>query len=414
MKVLLGIVLVVILVSGFIRAKNTGDIFNPKIIFAFPIFVSFCVNLVFYDSKMSISEDAYFIYMTSVACFCIGLYLGEHLKLFRSEAVGYSLDIKYNRNLFRLYFAIAIIGLFFAVQHIIRGVTYKIYGNHYLDNLRHYSTYVHMVSGLGKYGPVFANIIMLMMSYKVFILNNRCNKDIFLLCLSYVIYFIYMAMDLSRTVILFAFMTILFIYSIGMQKRKKFNKRFKIIIGIAVVMLFLCFDFIAKQTNRAIVANGDSWWVFYFGSQFYVLDYIIPFKGRLYGIKSLGIIGRALARAGLLPSAGRDELQVLLNSMGSPVSSFVSGPYLDYGIIGSVLVMIFYGICIGYIYKRYRRSGGLWIIAYATCVYQCVLAFYAFCFGDSMQIYIFVLLFLMCNTKINGFSYMTHTSKSSI
>ena len=75
MKVLLGIVLVVILVSGFIRAKNTGDIFNPKIIFAFPIFVSFCVNLVFYDSKMSISEDAYFIYMTSVACFCIGLYL---------------------------------------------------------------------------------------------------------------------------------------------------------------------------------------------------------------------------------------------------------------------------------------------------------------------------------------------------
>ena len=30
MKVLLGIVLVVILVSGFIRAKNTGDIFNPK------------------------------------------------------------------------------------------------------------------------------------------------------------------------------------------------------------------------------------------------------------------------------------------------------------------------------------------------------------------------------------------------
>ena len=223
-----------------------------------------------------------------------------------------------------------------------------------------------------------------------------------------------MAMDLSRTVILFAFLTILFIYSIGIQKRKKFNNRLKIITCIAVVMLFLCFDFIAMQTNRAIVANGDSWWVFYFGSQFYVLDYIIPFKGRLYGIKSLGIIGRALAKAGLLPSGGRDELQVFLNSMGSPVSSFVSGPYLDYGIIGSVLVMIFYGICIGYIYKRYRRSGGLWIIAYATCVYQCVLAFYAFCFGDSMQIYIFVLLFLMCNTKINGFSYMTYTSKSSM
>lgn len=406
MKYILLITIIIILIYSIFMAKKNKDLFNPALVFILPIFLSLLINFVYYDKKFQISDGTYGIYWVSVVCFVLGLILGRRLKIFKNESKVQSIEIWYNKTIYKLYWGLAVVGVFFAIKQIIKGQQYGVYGKNLIDNVRHYTQYVQGPTILGKYGIVFADVVMLWLLYRVCILRDSRRKTHILLAVIIIIYNVYMATVFSRTNILYEFIVILFFLAqkyIHHSKTSKNSMKWLIIAGIVIIIMLGVFDFIAQRTNKIIGRSGESWWIFYFGSQFYVFDQnILHFEGRLFGWRSLGIVGRILYKFGLMPMQNIQYYQSVMAGTGNAVTSFVSAPYLDFGIVGSIIVMIFYGITIGYMHKRYLNTGGIWTIVYATCVFQCVLAFYAFVFGGSNQVYDLILLFLLCKVSAAG------------
>lgn len=155
------------------------------------------------------------------------------------------------------------------------------------------------------------------------------------------------------------------------------------------------------MTGKGLIGEyNDFWIVYYFGSELHWLETLaIDNDFKTYGQLSLGILGRFLSYCGLINIDGYDSYRQLALEFGSPTASFVIAPYLDFGLAGCLIVAI-YGFFIGAIYRNNLFRHKMWTVFYATCAYQCIIAFYAFQFGLSSQIYVMLLLLFCCNNKI--------------
>lgn len=398
MKLLLLFAVICILMYGIYIYYRDRELLNPVLVFICPICISLTINLLYYDPLYKISTGTYAIYFISVISFILGLSIGRRTRIFKIEDVNRPLYLRYNVKLYNLYWFISLLGVFFAIRQIIAGQSYGMYEDNLIDNTRYYTQYVHSNNFFAEYGYVFADTLLLISSYKIFILNNTEKRDKQQLFMIFIMNIIYMATSFSRTTILNIFSVFLFFFISKSLKNIDKKKKKKLIVKTGIIIAFILWscDFIANKTSKAIGKTGESWWLFYFGSQFYIFDKdVLNINARMYGRASLGIIGRIMAKLNLFPTEGALIVGERFKQNGHAVASFIMGPYIDFGILGSIIIMILYGIIIGYIYKRCIKTRGIWIIYYATCVPQCLLAFYAFTFGKSNQVYDIILISLL-------------------
>lgn len=402
MDILLLFTVTITMAVSILIALQEKDLFSPIMLFSCPIMISVICNEIYYSLNNDIKGKTYFIYWLSFISFVFGYMLA--MVIFRTLGHNHSVikerKLYCNLLIYRLYWAFAIIGTFFSIRFMVEGALSGVFGNNIIRNIRYYSLYMGENSFLGKYAIIFSSVIMLYNLYERNVLLNRTLSNKSELIIAFILTLINICTSFSRTTILSISLEIGFFYCIYLKMTGRLNGHaIKSLakITLAVIVVIVIFNFLAVQTNKSQGLTGESWFLFYFGAEINVLDkYIIDKGWHFNGLNSLGIIPRILNTFGVYPSGNSAEYSVYQTSIGGLVSSFASGPYMDFGILGCLIIPCIYGYIISYIHERHKQLGGLWTIANATCLYQCAIAFFAFQFGMSDQVYIIALFLLMC------------------
>lgn len=396
MKYILLVSVVFLVGLGIIQAKKEREIFNPILLFSAPILISIIVNLVFYDQRYAIDYYTYFVYFASMMALSLGLFIGRYTKF---QIRMPNNDVA-NINTAKLFWVIMIFASIFAIIQIYKGYTSDIYGTgikYLFNNVRYYTSYISGNNFLSKYGIVFADVLMIYYLYTYCILGEQDKKNKKSMIFAIFFYCLFTATQFNRTNLLY--LCLIFAFFIVKKKRKKFalfKKQTKIIVLILIVA-FLLMNFIGQKTGKGQMGEfNEPWWVYYFGSEFYWLQKLVINSGiRTNGYASLGAFGRFLGAVGVISESGYSDFRNIAIQYGNPVCSFVGGSYLDFGIAGLVVIII-YGFLIGYMYRQHLNRGKIWTMFYSTCVYQCVISFYGFQLGLSSQLYAMILLFILC------------------
>lgn len=398
MKWVLLLTEIILFLIGMIRMRRDRDIFNPFLLFSVPLLVSLIVNLLYYDPRYGIEEGTYFVYFISVVAFSIGLFVGV-----KTNVTVKIRSIKsVSKPIYIFIWLFTIISSVFAVYQIIKGFHSGIYGtelSYLINNVRYYTQYVDEGNFFSIYGQVTADVLMLLLMYRYFVLREQTEKKKMLLAILF--YALFTATVFNRTAMLYCVCAIAFFYSQQGREYIKKQKKIALVVAILFVLAILVFNYIAINTNKGTIgSSADPWLVFYFGSEFYWLQkFALSVGFHTYGTASLGIIGRLFYKLGLLPVENVAKYSELLRASGNPVSSFVAAPYLDFGYLG-VFILLLCGFIYGFIYRNHRKKGDVWTLFYATCVYPLVVAFYSFQFGLSSQVYVFVILIMMGRKRL--------------
>lgn len=400
MKYLLLLIIFFATIYGYYFFSKTKDVFNPVLAFSAPILISVIVNLIFYDGRgYDISDETYFIYLAGVVSFLFGC-----LVVYRISSTGFRLNyspapIRLNNSILICFKIFSVFGTFISVLYIWKAAFSGYFGNNVIRNIRYYSLYVQQNSFFGKYSVIFIEVLFCIYAYKVFVQKDVSRNNRLWLVIVTIEYIIAFATTMARTVVLqfvleFAY---LFLYGITSDNKKK-NKKNNVInpklILLGIVALYIM-QMLAEKTSKSAVIDDMSgetrnWLVPYFGKEFYVFDtYIRGNDWVTMGINSMGFIGRLFQKLGIL------SFKHSIDIPGGQVGAFITGPYTDFGIIGVIILMIIYGMIIGYIFKKRMQQSGWWTIFYAISVYSCVMAFYAFQFMMSSHLYVAILIVLL-------------------
>lgn len=389
-KYILLFFLIILVLYGLKKALKRKEIFNPILLFSLPILISLCINLAVYDQKYSISSETYILYFWSVFVFAIGLLFGtrnrSRHKLYIKSRVIRSKGSKFIKMMWVLMVFCSI----FALIQIYKGYTSGIYGtglSNFINNIRYYTGYVSGNNFFAKYGIVFSDFLILYYLYLRYIERVKTRKNLLCVFLCILFYLIFTATEFNKTNFLYLFCVILFFYVLGNMR----HLRKVIVIGFIMLLFFvIILNSVSQLTGKGII-EGEHWAYFYFGSEFRWLDvFAIKNNFNTSGYMSLGIIGRFLTSINVISLDGYNAYREVALQYNSPVSSFVLGPYLDFGYFG-MFVLFGYGLLIGWIYSQHKKIGKFWTILYSTCIYQLVISFFAFQFGMSNQVYVAVL-----------------------
>lgn len=395
MKYILFIAVCTIALYGCYIFNKTKDLLNPIIAFTFPILVSISTNLFFYDrGNYEISFKTYAIYLLGVVAFvggCVVIMRPSKLRRL-SKPIGLS----YNYFTFMGCKCIALIGTLFSICYIFKAATCGVFGLNVIRNIRWYSLYIKQNSLIGKYSIIFIEVIFCVYSYQYFVLEKKDKKTRLCLLVSIVEYIIAIMTTMARTVILQFAIEFIYFFLCGIQNKRKNNKgkyNFKLVIfGLLIIYIM---QLLAVRTEKALYVNEvtgktTNWIIPYFGKQFYIFEeFISQHAWVTKGINSFGFFGRVLNRLGLLTP------KYLIQIPGGQVASFITDPYTDFGVIGVLVVMLINGMLIGYIYRHAIRYSGWWLIFYSVCLYSCIIAFYAFQFAMSSQLYFAVVTLIL-------------------
>ena len=386
-----------LLLYGVIHWKKHNELFNPWILIPGPILISLVINIIYYDQKYRISSDTYLVYFLSLFVLSIGLWIGFSFR--RTIKINEGTYIPHNTR--SILWALVLFTSIFALIQIYRGYSSGTYGYglaYLMNNIRYYTGYIQGNNFFSKYGIVLVDVLMLNYMYNYYLMGDQQSKKP--MVLSMLFYLLFTATEFNRTNILYFVSTFGFFV---LKKHKEYIRQNKKPILTSIFLfvgLLIVFNVIAQKTGKGLIgADQDPWLVYYFGSEIHWLELFAIKSGiRTNGVLSLGVFGRLLKYIGIISDAAYDQYREMALVYGSPTSSFVSAPYLDFGIAG-IIVLFVYGVIIGHIYHNHLYRKNMWSIFYSTCVYQCIIAFYAFQFGLSSQIYVMVILLMICRDK---------------
>lgn len=419
MKLLLAIVIVVIIVGTIYRFSKDGEIFNPVLVFIVPLAFSFIINIMYYDTNGTISDVTYSIYIICILSIVAGLIAGMKSKLIIFGKQTGDLAIK-NQFVYCLCWIIAIIMAIYAIKYMATVLGMSVGIGNIILNMRWYSVHVYQGTLWPKYGMPFATVIFTTLIYQKYICNDKSKRINRLLLIDTFLVIIFFMLNFARTIIIGFLFEVIFIYWVGLRQKSAESKRRAYISSnlstnkgkkqeIRILVILLCvlvalFSFIAYKTNKMRDSSNRFWLISYFGEEFTIFDQrCVAHPNTSKSLNSFGILGRVISKFGIINSNVSTVADPNIPNDGK-VSSFISIPYGEVGLIGCILIFLVYGLLIGYIYKMYQSCGGIWIFVYSTCIYQLFMAFYAFQFGMSSQVYELVLYFLLFKTFMGNTS----------
>lgn len=397
--IILLIILVVLLYSLYIIRK-TNDFFNPISTFIFPIFVGYIIFLVYYNDVNSISL---IIYGIGVLAYFFGFLFHRGLKKY-PLCYNYSIisrTIFINKKTEKIYQFISLIAILITISYISRNLFSGPFGNNIIRNLRYISLYVESKGFFAIYGLVVANTLLKIYIYKYFVEHDTTRKTwIIILAFASLLSLI---STFARSTILSTVVSLYYIYSLKnktvikkskIKFKNRIHERFKsLFLFIIVGLVFFGIAYSTAKLGSLNIFSKDFFLNKYMGQEIFNFDkYILNHKFEGGGYYCLGIIGKILASIGLIPNDIIVEIGI---NIGNPVYSFISGPYVDFGILGVFLFMFLMGIFHSFVYQKSLRYGGYWSIFYTTCIYSCIMSFYAFQYLMSDQVYLLLLILIL-------------------
>lgn len=404
------VVCLCISVYGLYIYRISKDIFNPISMFIWPITVGYIVFLSLYYSK-EIQSMTLIIYLLGILSFLLGFLFHRFLQRYPfSYNTKIAEQIIWTGNTsFTVLKIIAALGVFATIAYVVRVAYAGPFGSNIIRNLRYMGNYENTRSFISKYGLVAAKVVLYIIFYQVFVNGVKKNKK-WLPFLFIGVIFGLLA-TVARTELIDDVIALYYIYSLKNRVRHKnlsLTERLKekwkaLLLVIAIIFLFVYIAIATEKIGNRNFLNSDFFFYRYAGQELKNFDsYILGNSFQTKGYYSLGVLGRVLAVLHLGPN--NELFMEIASKYRGPVCSFISAPYADFGIVGVVITMFVQGLFHSYIYMKSLRQGGYWAIFYTTCIFSNVMAFYAFQYMMSSQVYVLLMLvflhFSLCGTTI--------------
>lgn len=393
MDVIVIVTLFFSLITGILWIGKVKDIFNPLVIFCFPLFLQYTFYFILYKNEDEISIDTQIILLYAITSFIIGVcisYCGA-----KKKAIGHYSKINFNREIFCFLCVFSILGLLLGLFEMYQfGMSRE--NVSFYTNVRFNVNYGKGYNPITIYGSLISKVLSCILLYNLQFTKQK--KVTFFFCAMSGVYCI---IGTARTDILMTFFAFLYLLENNFRKEifgnkkgfVKFLKRF--LIG-SIIMLWI-FIVIAELTGKLgseKILDPDFFVFKYLGYPIPTFDrYILSNPSVSEGFFSLGIFGKILAEINILEQ--KDYSSILPDNTVFNVYTFLGVPYLDGGIIGVLVCSLFLGIISGIIYKFSNLYGNVYTIFYALFSYAIIMSFYAYQFNLTTYIYIIIILFMI-------------------
>lgn len=403
------IICLLISVYGFFIYRRTKDIFNPISMFIWPITLGYIIFLfIYYDE--SIKNETLVLYsfgiLAFVGGFCLHRIITRYPLAYNEDVCRKELVI--GETFFSVLKIIALLGIIATILYVYRTAFAGPYGSNVVRNLRYMGNYENSRSFISTYGIVVAKFVLYIIVYQVCTLDYKQNRK-WIPFLVVGIVFGFMA-TVARTEFIEVVVAVYYIYSLknrALSSKLTFSQRLKerwraLLLLVIIITVFI---YVADKTEKigsSNIFNTEFFFFRYAGLELKNFNsYILGNSFSTLGYHSLGIVGKLLSAFNLGPN---NELFINIAQIyHGPVCSFIAAPYADFGLIGIILTMFAQGLLHSYVYMKSMRSGGYWSILYTTCIYSDLMAFYAFQYMMSSQVYI-LLLIILVHLRVNGTS----------
>lgn len=394
MGLLVDIILVIFLLITIGYTYFDKNVLNPLAVFYTPLFGSYFLFELLYADEILLRLNT----ILSVVLGPLGFFLGFFLSI-----IGIGLSNKNNNYyLFRPQSVLPGIKSFFLVIGILSVVlglpTFVSHGlggsNSFFVNVRFaVDGNRNAYSDFTNYGSIIFFIITLLYYYEYKIEGDKRNKKLLLffllpmLCLATIYY-------MSRAVILSHFIAFIFVEHIATLKkysRKIILKR--LCIGCLIICFIFCFFAEVSGISGGKVFSTDYFLWRYWGYPILAFEREkAPYAYTTIGFSSIGSLSKLLLISGLwgerLSYSGAAD-EGFFN-----VYSYLACPYNDFGVEGCFFIMLVIGCFSGVLYG-FSRKYKFFTIAYATFVYTYVMAFFAYCFSNTVNFYYIGFIFVL-------------------
>jgi oligosaccharide repeat unit polymerase len=366
------------------------DFLNPVSIFIAPITAGYFAYYFYwyrYNSIRHVEAQSYVLFLLGVCTFLAGYFLIECLIKKRKstfELPNYSQRYLTYANLFLM---IGFIGL---LINIVQAIPYIINNpSNWAFELR----YANSISGMqysGEYLFLFFEVSTIMQ-----IINRNVWKiSRMKIILMVSVWALSSLLTMARTELFLCLLSVMIAFAYSTRWSNLYNKLNCKPIIVSVPLLIFGFYYIAKLTGKL----GESLLYTFLKYLGYPLiafnDFIIGQAGTTSGANTFYILKRLFDVLNI-NTIMIDRSSIRIGSENFNVFSFIQGPYMDFGVLGIIIVMYVLGMVYRLLYM-YVRNGSTWGTTYYCFVsFPLFMSFYTFTFSYSLWIYFLFILLLL-------------------
>lgn len=232
--------------------------------------------------------------------------------------------------------------------------------------------YAHMYGEESDYGAFHFLVAAQALGYFFILSNNRLRRRVgWILVLACLLGSI---VKMERTSVLMLLSSVAFL----VHYRTRNTKLLLYPILLSVFLFFL----IAQLTFKADTVVGNFFLV-YLGYGIKAFDeYIVKLPGVDGGSNVFLLIYKLLGR-------GRGAESINIEAGEFNVFSYIQAPYMDFGVMGVVLITYLFGLIWGMVFNCIRFSAFA-VLMYASMIYPAIVVFYAWQFSLTTYIYLFI------------------------
>ncbi|MFI3685945.1 O-antigen polymerase [Vagococcus fluvialis] len=382
------------------------DFLNPLFLFSTPLFLQYLIYFFVYKKDYRVSVLTLITFVSGLLFFLLGYFLFETLKT-KSEINNLN-EPNLKTNWIFIYFCLIIGIVFFVLSKIYLGNLNM--SNYDLGsagaNLR--EAFIYSISDIPfyvTYGKYFLLFSVSVIFYE-FVNNEGKIKPLFMYSLLLIL-ILNAFLVMSRTDLLITLLPILIIWSrsVKLTRNKKIDKTMfkekvsmkkKIIIGMGLIVLLFLMNSMRSIGEKGKLFDKNNVLMQYLGRPIVAFDqWILPQVNESKEILILEPINKVFLQLGIIH---KDSIK--LAPLGQfNVYSYLRVPFMEFGLIGIVIIMLVIGIFANYIYTKSKNGNRNWLIFYAFYSYSFVMAFFDWQFG--VMTYAYLIIFLFFASAIN-------------
>ena len=203
----------------------------------------------------------------------------------------------------------------------------------------------------------------------------------------------------SRTDLLITIMPLVVIWMDSNNRKKLINKvsvKSQILVVASILGLSLLMNSMRSINNNYGLFDKNSSLIQYIGKPIIAFDqWILPHSNASKEILFLEPINKVLLKLELI-----DYDNIKLASLGQfNVYTYLKVPYMEFGLLGVLVLMLLIGILVNYLYLKSKTGSRNWLIFYSFYSYAIVMSFFDWQFGITT--YVYLILFLIGTSFIN-------------
>ena len=394
--------LLAILISLYFK-----DILNPILVLILPLSLQYGLYYFYLYEYLHLSKETNSILLLSIFSFFIGFLFFVGLPMIKSRFNKEQFferskrDFKNSKKLLlRLGILGFIIGLFTAFKYGVSGPGGFFFNLRYSNTITNENT-----GGISVYLLLLLHFITLTMivfrkEWKV-----KTKTLLFLILLLLVS----AAFTMARTNVLITLSSTLGVYMLS--NRYLYKKKTKISALVFTVVGFGILSYLFAVGTQKISVDGN---IFFNYIAYPILtfdNWVLNYPYQTDGMITFAFLYKILNAIGLVEYSPIN----IGNYVGVPrgefnVFTFMSAPYLDFGLNGIIFVFLGLGMMFGFVYKRVRYGRPYWIVLYSILLYPLIMSFFEFQFNlSSYYYYVIVILFVFIRgnlAKENKISFL--------